>query len=109
MTQTIPVGAKWSYLTRRVNAAHELQIGDGPGEARSGDLVVAEVTSIGNHTHLEDAHGRACRLFPGDLVVGAHGNRYASDYYEGYVSTGPAVHLLAASGLVGSVASTHTA
>ena len=109
MTQTIPVGAKWSYLTRRVNAAHELRIGDGPGEARSGDLVVAEVTSIGNHTHLEDAHGRACRLFPGDLIVGAHGNRYASDYYEGYVSAGPAVHLLAASGLVGSVASAHTA
>lgn len=108
MNRAIPDDAKWSYLTRRVRAARELRIGAVPSQPRAGDLVAAEVTAIGNHTHLENGSGRQCRLFPGDLVIGAHGNRYASDYYEGYVSAGPDVHLLAASGLIGTVASTHT-
>jgi hypothetical protein len=109
MNSAIPDHAKWSYLTRHVRAARELRVGAVSIQPRAGDLVAVEVTAIGNHIHLEDAHGRQCRLFPGDLVIGAHGNRYASDYYEGYVSASPELHLLAASGLIGRVASTHTA
>jgi hypothetical protein len=67
------------------------------------------VASLGAHEYLEDPHGRRMRLYPGDLVVGAYGNRYATDFYEGYLPTpGDAVHLLTSGGLVGTVASAHT-
>jgi hypothetical protein len=69
------------------------------------DLVVARVVALGQHRALEDRHGRRVRLYPGDLVVGAVGNRYATDFYEGYVPTGPRTHLLTAGGLIGTVAS----
>jgi hypothetical protein len=47
------------------------------------------------------------RLYSSDLVVGAYGNRYATDFYEGYLPSGPQVHLLTAGGLIGMVASAH--
>jgi hypothetical protein len=46
-------------------------------------------------------------LYPGDVVAGAFGNRYATDYYEGYLPTGTVAHLLTAGGVVGRVASAH--
>lgn len=103
----MPSPAKWSYVTRRVDRNRDFCLGTAVFPPRLGDLVVAKVISLGNHHHLEDAYGRRCRLCPGDLIVGAHGNRYASDYYEGYLSAGPTVHLLTAGGVIGSVASTH--
>jgi len=109
MSRPLTFDTKWSYLTRRVHGVHDLRLGPVSGDPQPGELVVADVGELGNHTHLETVHGRRSRLYPGDLVVGAHGNRYASDYYEGYVSSGRTVHLLAASGLMGAVASTHAA
>lgn len=100
--------AKWSYITRRIGDRHVCGLGPIAERPETGDLVVAKIARIGNHTHLENTHGRRCRLYPGDLIVGAYGNRYASDYYEGYVGAGRTAHLLAASGLIGQVASTHT-
>jgi hypothetical protein len=41
-------------------------------------------------------------------VVGAYGNRYATDFYEGYVGAGAQQHLLTAGGLVGTIASAHS-
>lgn len=99
--------AKWSYVTRRVPHQQNYRLSPAAGTPRLGDLVVTKVTSIGNHKHLEDTHGRRRRLYPGDLIVGAYGNRYASDYYEGYLSAAPLVHLLTAGGVIGTVASTH--
>jgi hypothetical protein len=40
-------------------------------------------------------------------VVGALGNRYATDFYEGYLPSGSVAHLLTAGGVVGVVASAH--
>ncbi|MCW2675202.1 MAG: hypothetical protein JWR70_242 [Modestobacter sp.] len=96
--------AKFSFVTRTVNT---------PGTTLSaprrrpvqGDVVVTRVVRLGQHRALEDRHGRRVRLYPGDLVVGAYGNRYATDFYEGYVPTGPRTHLLTAGGLIGTVAS----
>lgn len=99
--------AKWSYVTRRIDRHLNFCLGMAASPPRLGDLVVAKVISLGNHQHLEDVHGRRRRLYPGDLIVGACGNRYASDYYEGYLGIGPAVHLLTAGGVIGTVASTH--
>lgn len=106
MVYTLP-HAKWSYVTRRIHDQLDFRLGPAVARPRLGDLVVAKVVSLGNHKCLEDVHGRRRRLYPGDLIVGAYGNRYASDYYEGYLSTGPLVHLLTAGGVIGTVASTH--
>ncbi|HEY4006989.1 MAG TPA: DUF1611 domain-containing protein [Pseudonocardia sp.] len=102
--------AKWGYVTRRVPAPSDALLGAVASVPRLGDFVVAKVTKLGAHEHLENPRGRRMRMYPGDLVVGAWGNRYATDFYEGYLpGPGDGVHLLTSGGLVGSVASAHTA
>jgi hypothetical protein len=101
--------AKWGYVTRRVPEASDGRIGGALRPPRLGDFVVATVASLGAHDHLENPHGRRMRLYLGDLVVGAYGNRYATDFYEAYLpAPGDAVHLLTSGGLIGTVASAHT-
>jgi hypothetical protein len=100
--------AKWAYVTRRLPALeYDVQPSTRPFE--SGDFVVARVTSLAAHDHLEDVHGRRCRLYPGDLIVAVCGNRYATDAFEGYVPQSAASHLLTAGGMVGDVVSSHDA
>jgi hypothetical protein len=105
------VRPKWTYLTRTMPAAAAAATTIGPhdGPARAGDLIAAKVERLGTHDHVEDPHGRRVRLYPGDLVIGAYGNRYATDFYEGYVPTGARTHLLTAGGLIGTVAAAHEA
>jgi hypothetical protein len=98
--------AKWSYVTRRIPADASCRLGPYTA-ATLGDLVVARVGRLGAHDGLEDVHGRRVRLYSGDLVVGACGNRYASDFYEGYLPASTATHLLTAGGLIGTVTSAH--
>jgi hypothetical protein len=100
--------AKWSYVTRRIIDRERMRLGGFVREPQLGDLVICSVTSVGAHDSLENAHGRRARLYPGDIVVGAYGNRYATDYYEGYLPTSTQAHLLTAGGVVGVVASAHT-
>jgi len=104
----IPPSVKWSYISRRVEDSSACTLAPVHADTQLGDLVAAKVVSMGNHTHIEDSHGRRCRLYVGDLLVGAFGNRYASDYYEGFFTPGTTAHLLSASGLIGSVAATHS-
>lgn len=54
---------------------------------RAGDLVAAQVLSLGKHTTIEDRTGVTYHLFPRDRIIGVFGNRYATDQYEGYVPT----------------------
>jgi hypothetical protein len=105
------VRLKWTYVTHPMPAARAVAATIGPhdGPARAGDLVVAKVEHLGTHDHVEDPHGRRVRLYPGDLVIGAYGNRYATDVYEGYVPAGQRTHLLTAGGLIGTVAAAHEA
>lgn len=76
---------------------------------RVGQLVVGEVLKIGKHTAIEDRNGLAVRVFPGDRIVGAFGNRYATDQYEGYVPRRATrrCDLLSIGGVCGAVASRH--
>jgi hypothetical protein len=76
---------------------------------RVGQLVVAEVLKIGKHTAIEERSGLSVRFFPGDRIVGAFGNRYATDQYEGYVPrrSSRRCDLLSIGGVCGSVASRH--
>jgi hypothetical protein len=101
--------AKWGYVTRQLGEHANLTVGDVVSPPRLGDFVFARVESLGAHEFLEDVHGRRMRMYPGDVVVGAWGNRYATDFYEGYLpKPGEAVHLLTSGGLIGTVASAHT-
>ena len=101
--------AKWGYVTRRVNRQTEPTLGQVLRAPRLGDFLVARIAVIGEHAFLENVHGRRMRMYPGDLLVGAYGNRYATDFYEGYIpQPGDAVHLLTSGGLVGTVTSSHT-
>jgi hypothetical protein len=99
-------GAKFSFVSRGVGS-RALTVTNLRRQPSQGDLVVARVVSLGQHRALEDQHGRRVRLYVGDLVVGAFGNRYATDFYEGYVPDGPHTHLLTAGGVIGTVASSH--
>jgi hypothetical protein len=76
-----------------------------------GDLVVAEVLSLGKHTAIENRESVRENIFPGDLIVGAFGNRYATDQFEGYVPDGRAsfCDLLSIGGVCGNVVSRHVA
>src|SRR5918911_679358 len=100
---------KWTYVTRLVPETAVVGIGPNNKTPESGDLVVARVYAVAAHDHIEDHFGRAQRIYPGDLIVGAYGNRYATDVYEGYVPRGPQTHLLTTGGLIGTVASAHEA
>jgi hypothetical protein len=101
--------AKWSYVTRRVTDTGDVVLGDSIRPPALGDFVIATIERIGAHEYLENPNGRRVRLYPGDVIVGAWGNRYATDFYEGYLP-GPSdpVHLLTSGGLIGTVASAHT-
>lgn len=101
--------AKWSYVTRTLPTAlrDDFDIVAQVASPQPGDLVLARVEHVGVHGHLEDVHGRRVVLYPGDLVVGALGNRYATDFFEGYLPKGARTHLLTAGGVIGDVASAH--
>ncbi len=73
-----------------------------------GDVMYGEVLSLGQHSSLENAHGRIHTMHAGTKAVFVFGNRYAPDYYEGVIPTEASfdtVDLLARSGLVGKVLS----
>lgn len=100
---------KPGYVTRIIPEGTQLSVVNRDKQPERGDLIVARVSVLGVHNHIEDPHGRRARLFDGDLIAGAYGDRYATDFYEGYVTTDPQAHLLTAGGLVGRVASAHDA
>lgn len=100
--------ASWAYTTRRVGGEAFGFVGDArPPQA--GDLVLARVESIGHHTSLQLPDGRRKRLFVGDEIVVAYGNRYAPNQFEAVVprTQGPC-QLVAAGGVAGRVLSWHT-
>lgn len=72
-----------------------------------GDLVVAEVLRIGHHKQVESPVGSSTAIYPGDVIVGAFGNRYATDQFEGYVprTAGTECDLMSVGGLCGEVRS----
>lgn len=98
---------KWTYVTRTVPRGVEATVGEWQRPPRIGDLVAVRVMELGVHRHAESRGGRRMRLHTGDELVGAFGNRYATDFYEGYVLDGRSVHLLTAGGLIGTVVSAH--
>ena len=101
--------AKRSFTTRNVARLHTADaagwslLADDEIVPRAGDLVLARVTELGQHTRLERPDGRRATLHQGDEIVIAYGARYAPDQFEGVVpdDLGPC-DLLAAGGVAGT-------
>ena len=100
---------KYSFTTRAVPLDEMARVTPMYAPPRIGDLVLAEVQNLGRHTRMEVRTGVTMDLFPGDHIVGAFGNRYATDQYEGYLPTRPVegCDLLSVGGVCGEVASQH--
>jgi hypothetical protein len=101
---------KYGFTTRAVPLEEMASVVPMYAPPRIGDLVLAEVQDLGRHYRMEVRTGVTMHLFPGDHIVGAFGNRYATDQYEGYVPTRPVEEcdLLSVGGVCGDVASQHT-
>jgi len=96
--------AKRGFTTRRAELTDVVTLLHQEDPPRAGDLVLARVDQLGQHTWLEGPSGRRQNMFVGDELIIAYGNRYAPDYFEAFVPehTGPC-HLVAAGGVAGEV------
>ena len=76
---------------------------------KTGDVAVFEVLEIGKHKAIQGASGKNIYIFPGDYIMAAFGNRYATNQFEGYVPTRVMNHyqILGQGGCVGVLHSAH--
>lgn len=72
----------------------------------AGDLVLAQISRIGQHRNLQRPNRVRKKLFLGDYIAVAYANRYASNQFEAVVPAklGPC-HLVAGGGCAGEVLS----
>lgn len=98
----------WAFSTRRVQSEKAVRLLTGKQRPVAGDLVLARIDRLGHHANLQLASGRRRRLFPGDTVVVAYGNRYACEQFEAEVpgSLAPC-HLVAGGGIASRALSWH--
>lgn len=101
--------AKWGWACRKLSASQTYRVA--PGAAgQVGDVIVAEVREIRNHTRLMTTDSGRVRMYEGDLIVGVLGHRYATDAFEGYgVIENESVDLLTNAGMVGQVSRRNSA
>ena len=103
-----PPTAKWAFSTRRVERGDVAGISRNFQHAVAGDLVLAEIVSIGQHKKVQLAEGRYSESYQGDMVVMVCGDRYAPDQFEGFAEISPdSCDMIAAGGIVGRMASAH--
>ena len=76
---------------------------------KAGDVALFKVQSIGKHTRVQVTSGNNAFILPGDHIMAAFGNRYASEQFEGYIPKQPVreYHILGQGGAIGVVASQH--
>ena len=100
--------AAWAFATRRVPIDAAALLLPPVGKPETGDLILAVVDSLGQHTGLQLPSGRRMQMFPSDEIVVAYGNRYASNQFESEVphTLGPC-HLSAGGGIASRVTSWH--
>lgn len=101
------VRAKRAYTTRHLDltTARRLVVSSVPSV---GDVLLARVSVLGQHTRIEQTDGRRATLFPGDEVVVVYGDRYAPDQFHAVVpdDLGPC-SLVAAGGVAARVQDAH--
>jgi hypothetical protein len=76
---------------------------------KAGDLAIFKVLEIGKHDSIQGVNGNNTYIFPGDHILAAFGNRYATEQFEGYVPMEfqKEYHILGKGGAIGILASTH--
>lgn len=74
---------------------------------KAGDVAIFEVIEIGKHDSIQSTNGNNAYIFPGDRIMMAFGNRYATGQFEGYVPTKylEKYQILGKGGAVGELAS----
>jgi hypothetical protein len=98
--------AKWTFSTRRVDRSAIAGMDTAFAAARPGDLILAQVESLGQHHRVQLSTGRPSLIYPGDTVVLACGARYAPDQFEGLAEIDPeGADLLAGGGCIGRMVS----
>ncbi|GAA1893220.1 hypothetical protein GCM10009715_43420 [Paeniglutamicibacter psychrophenolicus] len=90
--------ARPAFTTRNVPASVMHTLISGRVRPRSGDLVMARVSRLGNHRRIELPDGRKAGLNVGDNIIVCYADRYAPDQYEAVVPTSLARTNLVASG-----------
>ena len=75
----------------------------------AGDVAVYKVKKIGKHRRIQTVGGNNKYIIPGDIIMAAFGNRYATEQIEGYVpdSYHSTYHILGQGGAIGIVKSLH--
>ncbi|MCG8450995.1 MAG: hypothetical protein MI725_15615 [Pirellulales bacterium] len=102
----LPRNTRWSWACRGIDQSEELGLIESSNLSPTvGDLVVAEVTRIRQHTAIITSSNERLRLYEGDCLVGVLGNRYATDVYEAEVTGVDSLQLLTAGGMIGAVLS----
>lgn len=91
-----------AYTVPRSKVYQYGQINHAP---KAGDMVYGTIAYIGQHQTLENKQGRIHSINTGTRAIFVLGNRYAPDYYEGFVpeQLPGKLDLLARSGIVGVV------
>lgn len=76
---------------------------------QAGDVALFEVVSVGKHKAIQTVERRNASLFPGDRIMAAFGNRYATNQFEGVVPSErlEKFHILGQGGVIGLVKSAH--
>jgi hypothetical protein len=90
------------FSTRRVPREAMQTLVGGTVRPRSGDLVLASVSRLGQHQRIERADGRRAGLHLGDEIIVAYGDRYATDQFESHVPNDLGPTQLVASGGIAS-------
>ena len=104
----IPSRAKWAFTTRRVNRADVAGVGEMTHKFRAGDLVLCEISKLGQHKKIQLSNQRPSTSYKGDLVVLCLGDRYAPDQFMGKAAwQGEHLDLLAGGGIAGIVEKAH--
>lgn len=78
--------AKVAYTPRNLRLESVASLLDGDDVVpETGDMLLAKVTKIGQHSGLELIHGRRSTLTVGDEIIVCYGNRNAPDQFEARV------------------------
>lgn len=108
-----PLGSKRLASAKRAFTTRRVELGSGmrllrTGQPRAGDLVLAQIESLGQHQRVEAPHGRRAQLYEGDEIIVVYGERYAPDQFEAVLpeDLGPC-DLVAGGGVAGKVVSRH--
>jgi hypothetical protein len=102
-------GVRRAFAVRRADLSTEALRLQTEAQPRPGDVVLAQVTDIGQHPRLELADGRRSHLYPGDEILVAYGHRYAADQFEAEIPESlKACHLVAAGGIASRMLSRHS-